>query len=508
MLLPALPVAAVEVEPAGGGTLPPVIITEVQTGNAARADEFIELHNTTSEPLDLTGWQLRYITSSATSTKNVGDPSSVINLVPPVVDGQTILIPAGGYYLLYSGVVTLPAGAIGQHYEGLLPATGGSLVLVGQDNQTCEFVAEDAIAWGNTTHLFGEGEALPAGSASANDRLFQRYIDASGIYLDTGVNAQDFAVAAAATAAPSPAAANTQLLPATPLPGSGVVSQLFTARFVIPDCTLPPEEEPPVDPPTVPPEDSPPSVTDPSEPEPDAAPQPSIPAGNIGLKPPMLSELLPNPASPQTDQDDEFIELYNPNDSNFDLSGYVLEVGLKTKKRFVIPDGIKLTPRSFLAFFSADTNLALTNSGSQVVLLDPLGSTLAISEVYATAKDGQSWILANGKWQWTAKPTPNALNIVSAPAVKSSQTKKSKTAASTKTSGSSGQQKASSQEEDVQQAEAVASTSSTPLHPGVLAAIAFSAILYGAYEYRHDVANKVYQLRSYREARRASRRGP
>ena len=207
-------------------------------------------------------------------------------------------------------------------------------------------------------------------------------------------------------------------------------------------------------------------------------------------------------------QDDEFIELYNSNDTSFDLSGYVLEVGLKTKKRYTIPAGTKLPPKAFLALFSVDTNLALSNSGSQVVLADPLGRSLAVSEAYATAKDGQSWILASGKWQWTTKPTPNAINIVSTPVVKSSGIKKSKPAAVATIRGSSSQQKDSSKEDDVQQAEAVASTSSTPLHPGVLAVIAFSAILYGAYEYRHDVANKVYKLRSYREARRASRRSP
>jgi hypothetical protein len=256
----------------------------------------------------------------------------------------------------------------------------------------------------------------------------------------------------------------------------------------------------------VPPEDSPPSVIESPEPtDEEEGTQPTIPAGNLGLKTPLLSELLPNPASPQTDKDDEFIELYNPNDTVFDLSGYVLEVGLTTKKRYTIAAGTKLPPRAFLALFSADTNLALTNSGGQVALVDPLGRTLATSEVYGAAKDGQSWVLANADWQWTTKPTPNAVNVVSAPAVKKTVAKKTNAGTGVKSSAASSKLTSSEAEKDVEQAAAVAATTAVPLHPGVLALVGLSALLYGAYEYRHDVANRLYQFRTNRAARRALR---
>src|SRR5262245_17935443 len=86
-------------------SLPQMIISEVQTGNLARLDEFIELHNTTDQPIDLTSWQLRYITASETSVKNVEQPSATISLSPAVVEGVTALVAPHGYYLLYSGVV-------------------------------------------------------------------------------------------------------------------------------------------------------------------------------------------------------------------------------------------------------------------------------------------------------------------------------------------------------------------------------------------------------------------
>lgn len=501
------PVAAVaepeieqEVEPSES---PSLIITELQTGNAARADEFIELRNMSNEPLDLSGWQLRYITASATSAKNLEDPSSIIPLVPPLEDDEAVTVPPGDYYVLYSGNITLPAGKIGQQYEGLLPATGGSVVLVRPDTVTCEFVVEDAFAWGNTTHLFGEGEALLPGSTSSNDKLYQRYIDTEGLYVDTDDNAHDFlSVVAAGSSGAGPGADNIAVLPELPIGGSGSQSQAFAARFTNADCTLPPDPDPPGDPSTNPPE-SPPSVIDPPEADPKDS-RPIIPPGNIGLKAPILSELLPNPVSPFTDKDDEFIELYNPNDVAFDLSGYTLEVGLKTKKSYTIPAGTKLAPRTFLAFFSADTNLALSNSGSLVAFVDPLGRILMSSQAYGAAKEGQAWVLASGSWQWTTKPTPNALNIVSAPPAKASATKKVKSAASTKHTLSTAQPKLTNAQEDSEQVAATVSNS-TPLHPGILAAIAIAALLYGAYEYRHDVANRLYQLRSNRAARRALR---
>jgi hypothetical protein len=488
--------------PAEPAALAPVIITEVQTGHAARADEFIELHNTTDEAINLAGWQMRYITASATSTKQVEDPSAIIEIAPPS-GSQTAMLPPRGHYLLYAGTVTLPQGASGQLYEGLLPATGGSLVLVSPEEATCQLFVRDALAWGDTTHLYGEGEALLAGASSSADQLFQRYIAATGTYIDTANNAHNFAVesAVAQPVAASPAAVNGRMLPETVPGGTGVPSQPLPGSFANANCA-PPDSDPPDDSAPPPTDGSPPSVTEPPAPDPDEPPRPAIPAGNLGLKPPLLSEFLPNPAKPQTDKDDEFIELYNSNNVSFNLSGYKLEVGLKSKRGYTFPAGTKIGPKTFLAFFSADTKLALSNGGSQVSLLDPLERLLASSQAYGSAKDGEAWVLAGGKWQWTTRPTPDALNIISAPPVKGSRKQANKTASATRTAGASVQSGGSGTEDET---EVAATTTSTPLHPGVLALIAISALLYGAYEYRQDLANKLYQFRSHRAARRTAR---
>lgn len=221
-----------------------------------------------------------------------------------------------------------------------------------------------------------------------------------------------------------------------------------------------------------------------------------LPSDDVGLSVPRLSEILPNPASPQTDADDEFIELYNSNSQPFDLSGFSLQVGTTTTHKYTFPAGTDIQPQQFSAYYSSDTGLSLSNSGGQVKLLDPSGNQLAQSDIYSTAKDGYAWIYANGTWQWTTSPTPSAKNIVNSPVSKNIGTKSSgKTAVlGAHTSGPSGSSYSGS-----------ASTTPSSLHPLILAGIGTLAVLYALYEYRNDLANTLYRFRRYRAARRGTR---
>jgi hypothetical protein len=228
----------------------------------------------------------------------------------------------------------------------------------------------------------------------------------------------------------------------------------------------------------------------------------SIPAADIGLKALVLSEILPNPASPKTDADDEFIELYNPNNKVFDLSGFKLQIASTTSSTvhsYTIPTGTTIAPKGFKAFMSASTNLALNNSGGQVWLVDPLDHTVVTTGVYGGVKEGAAWINTSGKWQWTQSPTPGASNKLQAVV---GSTGKGKTASvngrtitgltNTGSKGVAGASTAGAYD---------AATQTVPLHPSTLAAVVALALLYLAYEYRRDVANKFQQFRENRTAR-------
>ena len=241
--------------------------------------------------------------------------------------------------------------------------------------------------------------------------------------------------------------------------------------------------------------------------------QNAIPASDLGLSAPMITELLPNPAEPQSDSEDEFIELYNPNDEVFDLTGFKLEIGTSTKHFYTFPAGTSIAPKGFVAFYSVDTSLNLSNNGSQAWLLDPLGTIISQTDAYTTAKDGQSWALASGEWRWTTTPTAASSNIITDPltvktlslgGVSSSSSKKSTTP---KVKAAKASKKASTKQSVTSNSSPTSfsnADSNSPIHPLTLAIVGALAVVYAVYEYRNDLGGYLHRLRRYREARRTA----
>ena len=220
------------------------------------------------------------------------------------------------------------------------------------------------------------------------------------------------------------------------------------------------------------------------------SPTKAIPQADIGLVSPQITELLPNPNGTGNDSSDEFIELYNPNNKEFDLSGFILQTGLTRMYIFTFSDGTKLKPKSFTAFYSEDTGLTLSNTSSQASLVDPLGNRISFTDKYVSAKDGQSWALSKGKWQWSALVTPNASNIIKVPV-----SKKKSTSSKTKTIKSAKITKASANSSNNRGQQPFDEPKNQPVHYRILAFIALGVISYALYEYRNDLGSKFRQLR-------------
>lgn len=216
---------------------------------------------------------------------------------------------------------------------------------------------------------------------------------------------------------------------------------------------------------------------------------------NNGLMAPVITEVLPNPAEPLTDADDEYVEIYNPNEREFDLSGYGLQTSLTSSRVYKFPSGTTLSPKAFQVFTSADYNFSLSNSGGHIKLMNPSGEIISQSEPYSAAKEGQSWALANGRWYWTVASTPGRQNTVDQSGSGTASTAKNGTRSSAVKAAASG---------SVSQPTA-ALAGSDPLHPWTIAVVGVAVILYSGYEYRNDVANQLHRFRRYREARRNSR---
>ncbi len=245
-----------------------------------------------------------------------------------------------------------------------------------------------------------------------------------------------------------------------------------------------------------------------------------IGSSNQGLQPVAISEVLPNPIGSGNDLTDEFIELHNPNLEAFDLSGYVLRSGVSTMRYYSFPAGTLLPAGSYAVYYSSETELLLSNTTGRVVLLDPDNQIVASTEVYRNAKDDQAWLQNNSLWQWTTTPTPGRINLVTAPVgsqksttAKSSTAKKTAKSAAVKAPKAAKAPKVKKEKkpktEKTQKYSATptaATVEARPIQSRVIAIIALIALLYGAYEYRGDLANKYQQCRRHLVSWRPNRR--
>lgn len=482
---------AMPVRAASGVTLSPVLITEVKTGTAASAaQEFIELTNTTDQPVDMSGWQLWYFSAQST----LDAPTHTV-LLGGSLDAHAIMT--------LTGAAGYPDVTAQQTYSFSMAGTGASIALMRPADAACQLTLVDGISWGSAaTPLLGQAAGAPGTSQS-----LARRSTIDGTWQETADTAADFWV----TSTPTPGLANNA--DDMPAPDDTAPDIVLPPDRTVPDatCQLP-----------VPPGDG--SATPPA----DGTPQPGSGADapvvvNAGLSPPAITELLPNPASPQTDDADEFIELYNPNTQPFSLDGYILCAGATTAHNFTVPTGTILPPQTYVAFFSSQTNLSLANNGGQAWLLDADGNVVSQSAAYGTAGDGQAWALIDDNWQWTTTPTPGAANslALAAPAsssksstvktaakktaaVKAASTTKAKAAKPAATKKPAAKKKPATS----LAAQTVTTPHASPLHPALLAIAVLFALLYAAYEYRHDLANKLQHLRRRRSTGREDRPRP
>ncbi len=454
---------------------PKVIITEVQMTGASAAQEFVELYNPTDEDIDLSDslgggkapWRLHFFSASNVSA---GEPVWSQPLTAISLKGT---IPAHDYFLLASTDYHPGDFQADQYYSNRLTSNGGGLQLV--QNDSTGAVIHDRLMWGSAADRPSGVWPAPKPGSSMQRLLGNEdeYISAGGLL--TGFTNQKRI---------TPYEHWEEELPAVPAPDESSV--------VVPIV-------PPV-----------------------ASPETPVITENTGLSPLIFTELLPNPASPEQDDTDEFIELFNPNDKAFNLKGYELEAGTGRVHSFIITDDVSIPAHGYAALYSADTDLPLSNGGSQVRLLDGNNQIISQAQPYTAAKEGQAWAASNEAWNWSVTPTPGQANVITAASTLSKPqahraegSKKVVPRAATKVTGikttkvkspktakvrAAKKVKASKARKQPQPKTAgVASvTVSEPkqtIHTGVLVAVAGLAVLYGAYEYRHDISDKFGRLR-------------
>lgn len=124
-----------------------------------------------------------------------------------------------------------------------------------------------------------------------------------------------------------------------------------------------------------------------------------------------ITELLPNPAG--SDIGNEYIEFYNPNLHDVDLTGYVLWVGPGFEKSYAVPAHTLLPAEAYIRLSNTDILYTLVNSSSRAKLVAPAGNTVSEAPAYNNPLDNEAWGQINTIWQYTNQPTPAAANKVS-----------------------------------------------------------------------------------------------
>lgn len=447
---------------------PALIISEIKIRNdTAGFNEYIELYNPGSESVSLNLYTLAYI--------NTPTPAVDQEFTAAVIgDG---LLEAGQHILLAKNDLDPNLPHAQKSPFSSLSDSGGTLrILDSEDAMIDEF------AWTSTSNqAVALVQYLPNTTATKTQSFLRsRDIDNQYELID-----HEWSLG-------------------TPEPESSVLTSLPEPQpepnidvTPVPDPAPEPEPEPS---PTETPTETPAEPTD-----------TSAPAAVI-----QITELLPNPAPPATDSKDEYIELYNPNEEAVDLTGYKLQSGNTFSYSYMF-DNVTLGPHEYRAFFVTETGTILSNTSGQARLLGPNGTIVAQTNAYDSANDGDGWALVNNTWQWTTSPTPNSANELALPILKAAKTAVAKktavkkatakkaTPAKTKKAAATKTPKTKKTTAAPERAiyEDPADTPSS-LHPGILAGVGATAVLYGLYEYRHDARNLFRRFQRYREVRRAT----
>ncbi|MEK9196355.1 MAG: lamin tail domain-containing protein [Patescibacteria group bacterium] len=337
-----------------------LLITELQTGTTTSSNqEFIEIYNSSLATINLTDYKLEYFTASSSSTT----ASWAVDL-----SGE---LPANDYFLLARKDYLPDTKDI--EFTSALADTGGYVRIV----QKSTSGVIDGLGWGGSTRFEGHSAPAPAKNESLARIMNQ------DLYIDTDNNLSDFNM----LESPNPAMLNYVFVPEpdTPPPNEAETTESeVTETETLPEVISDPE------------------------------PVPAVPTSE--LLEPYITELLPNPASPLTDADDEYVEIYNPNETPFDLSGYKIQAGNTYSYSYVI-NGVTIPAKSYIAFYSKDNGLTLSNTSSKARLLDPSGQTVSETDPYSDAEEGSVWQLYAGVWQWSTTGSPGVLNVQTLPTV-------------------------------------------------------------------------------------------
>jgi len=123
----------------------------------------------------------------------------------------------------------------------------------------------------------------------------------------------------------------------------------------------------------------------------------------------IFNEILPSPEGP--DSENEWIEIFNQNNFEVNLSKWQITDTIGSTKIYTFPEEAKISPKGFLTLSRPTTKITLNNSGDGLNLSQPDGNILDTVN-YEKAPRGQSYNLINSDWAWNTNLTPGVANFI------------------------------------------------------------------------------------------------
>lgn len=132
----------------------------------------------------------------------------------------------------------------------------------------------------------------------------------------------------------------------------------------------------------------------------------------------ILNEILPSPEG--ADDQGEWIELFNQNNFDIDLSDWKIKDTNGSTTTYVFPKNKKITSKGYLILKRAETKITLNNTEDGLFFLTPDGKNID-SLTYKNAPREQSYNKTDSGWKWSTSLTPGSLNTVSLSSQKNSK---------------------------------------------------------------------------------------
>lgn len=343
---------------------PIFLITEIKVSPSDQ--EFIEFTNNSNQELEVDSLNLEYHSDSSPDYSN-----KTLNIVKTL----PLAMPAGSKLQLSSSSSSWVTDSIATFGAGLKDSIGWVKLNV----QSGGYIYSSYTHWG----VKDEPDCTTSPTPTTSQSL-KRFVDDQNMYVVSTKQGEDYYI----SSNPTPLDQDIETTNSTE-----VIDYCNKPAPVIPD-----EPEQPT-----------PNPTSPTQP-PVTITEPTSTQSYFPIR---ITEVFPDPISPQTDAEDEYIEIYNPNSEGVNLKGYQLQSGNSFSYKYTF-DSLELGPAQYTVVYRKDSGLTLANTSSSVRILDPSGNVLDQTS-YDNPDSNVSWSKINDSWAYTSSLTPGADNILTTP---------------------------------------------------------------------------------------------